>query len=102
MAYLVVRHPHLSRKEVPELVGFGGMEDETVSGGGAGSGGLAKHQGFLTQVWRDRFVRLLMMYAPEKLYLAGAFLCTCLGVAMNGRQIIKDNAQRTGAAGRRR
>ena len=45
MAALVVRFPHKSSHEVPELVGFGGVDDGAVAG--------KNHQGFLTQVPLD-------------------------------------------------
>eukprot|EP00277_Geminigera_cryophila_P020848 CAMPEP_0179491056 /NCGR_PEP_ID=MMETSP0799-20121207/65848_1 /TAXON_ID=46947 /ORGANISM="Geminigera cryophila, Strain CCMP2564" /LENGTH=771 /DNA_ID=CAMNT_0021307409 /DNA_START=451 /DNA_END=2766 /DNA_ORIENTATION=- len=86
MAFLVFRYPHESREEVPELVGFGAADNEEIGVDGK----LLKNsaQGFLTTLWRDRFMRLLAMFSPEKLYLAGAFLCMCGGVAMNGLGLV--------------
>lgn len=75
MAALVFRYPHSSRKVVPELVGVGGVDEKV-------------HYGFLTTVWRTRMLRLLSMFGPEKLYLAGAFLCMCGEVAMNGLALV--------------
>jgi len=86
IAFLVFRFPHQSRDDVPELVGFGAGDNEGVGPDGKELKGTA--QGFLTAMWRDRLVRLLTMFAPEKLYLAGAFLCMCGGVAMNGLALV--------------
>jgi hypothetical protein len=92
---LVFRFPHTSAKTVPEFVGFAGAEDELLEGEAkTDEGGDAKknetplHHGFLTALWRRRFIRMLGLFAPERLFLAAAFVCLCGGVAFNGLALV--------------
>jgi hypothetical protein len=59
IAGLAFKYPHEASTSVPELVGFGGMDDAAPKGSKE-----RVHQGFMTVVWRDRMLRLLAVFAP--------------------------------------
>ena len=87
---LAFRFPHLSHKQTPELIGFGGDGDDSVMGAAATreKNEARLHQGFLTALWRERFLRLMSLYAPERLYIAASFVCMCGGVTLNGLALV--------------